>query len=173
MRRLPPPRFKPYTHESFGQPHHVPDWWTDREDESPPTERATLQAQLRSVDVTLGRRHNESSSEAATRVIFDAMALRERLENLLAKKRGSVKSARQLLEGLDTLQSLSDENWEGKLKAATKTPTVGAEVRTPDGQIGVVISVTLDNFNSTTVRLRNGRIVGMDGKDATPTKAAR
>lgn len=163
---------KPYTIDSFGQPHHIPDWWTAREDESE-VPRGTLQDQLRNADIALGRRHNESTSSAASRVMHDAVALREALEGLLAKKRGSIKKARMLLLGLDAQQDLSDENFERKLKAASQTPTVGSEVRTPDGQIGIVINVTPDNFNSTTVRLRNGRIVGMDGKDATPTKAAR
>lgn len=112
---------KPYTLDRFGTMHWTPDWCTARENAGPdPVSRETLQAQLRNSDIALGRRHNESTSSAATRVMYDAIALREALEGLLEKKRGSVKKAKQLLEGLDAQQELSDENFARKQKKGSK-----------------------------------------------------
>jgi aryl carrier-like protein len=106
---------KPYTHASFGQPHLPSDYYTAREDAGG-TPRETLQYQLRYIDVTASRRHNEGSGDAVQRLALDAIAMREVIEGLLQKKRGSVTKARQLLQGLDAVQALSDEHWEKKRK---------------------------------------------------------
>lgn len=116
---------KPYTHESFGQSHRKPDFYTARENESATT-REAFQNQLRNIDTTTSRRHNEASSEAVMRVVMDSIAMREALEAVrkttkaIAKQRNrrgkALRDVARLLDGLDAVQWLSDEHWAKKQK---------------------------------------------------------
>lgn len=108
---------KPYTHDSFGQPHRKPEYYTARENESG-TPREIFQNLLRNIDTTTCRRHNEGTSEAVMRVVMDAIAMREVIEAILRGDPGATEKAQALIDGLDAVQELSDEHWAKKQKDA-------------------------------------------------------